>query len=506
MLATPQAPHRAPHHAPLAERLRPQGFQHLLGQEALLADDAPLGRLLYEKAPLPSMILWGPPGCGKTSLARLLAQYQQAPFETLSAVFGSVGELRRVFQRAEEERDKNNTTNSSGNSSGSFLLDNSSDNSLQKKNTGGEVDGGVGGAIGRGFVLFVDEIHHFSRAQQEAFLPVVESGLITLIGATTENPSFALRAALVSRCRVFVLEPLDEAALERLLAASEEALGTKLPLTEGARQRLLESADGDARALLNGVEALSQVVGSQNKNKEKSKASKKEALMDEEGLSKFLQKRLPVYDKKEEAHYNLISALHKAIRGSDCDAAVYWLARMLVAGERPLYIARRLVRVAYEDVGLADPQAAQQALLAWQVYERLGSPEGEIALYGLVVYLASCPKSNALYRCEKVAAVSARRHGSKMPPMHAINPVTGLLKDLGYGKGYEYDHDSAGAFSGQDYFPEGMERECYYVPSERGFEREIAKRIAYWGRMREERSKKEKEKEKEKDKDIDTSV
>ncbi len=478
-------PHPSPHQAPLAERLRPQEFQHLLGQEALLADDAPLGRLLYEKAPLPSMILWGPPGCGKTSLARLLAQYQQAPFETLSAVFGSVGELRRVFQRAEEERDKNNATsnasdNASGNASGSFPLD----NSLQKKNAGG----GVGGGIGRGFVLFVDEIHHFSRAQQEAFLPVVESGLITLIGATTENPSFALRAALVSRCRVFILEPLDEAALERLLAASEEALGTKLPLTEGARQRLLESADGDARALLNGVEALSQVMKSKNKNK----PSKKEALMDEEGLSRFLQKRLPVYDKKEEAHYNLISALHKAIRGSDCDAAVYWLARMLVAGERPLYIARRLVRVAYEDVGLADPQAAQQALLAWQVYERLGSPEGEIALYGLVVYLASCPKSNALYRCEKVAVVSARRHGSKMPPMHAINPVTGLLKDLGYGKGYEYDHDSAGAFSGQDYFPEGMERECYYVPSERGFEREIAKRIAYWGRMREERSKKEK--------------
>ena len=477
-LATPNP---SPHQAPLAERLRPQEFQHLLGQEALLADDAPLGRLLYEKAPLPSMILWGPPGCGKTSLARLLAQYQQAPFETLSAVFGSVGELRRVFQRAEEERDKNNaTSNASSNASGSFPLD----NSLQKKNAGG----GVGGGIGRGFVLFVDEIHHFSRAQQEAFLPVVESGLITLIGATTENPSFALRAALVSRCRVFILEPLDEAALERLLAASEEALGTKLPLTEGARQRLLESADGDARALLNGVEALSQVVNRQNKNK----PSKKEALMDEEGLSRFLQKRLPVYDKKEEAHYNLISALHKAIRGSDCDAAVYWLARMLVAGERPLYIARRLVRVAYEDVGLADPQAAQQALLAWQVYERLGSPEGEIALYGLVVYLASCPKSNALYRCEKVAVVSARRHGSKMPPMHAINPVTGLLKDLGYGKGYEYDHDSAGAFSGQDYFPEGMERECYYVPSERGFEREIAKRIAYWGRMREERSKKEK--------------
>ncbi len=478
--ASHQAPHRAPHRAPLAERLRPQDFRQLLGQEALLADDAPLGRLLFEKAPLPSMILWGPPGCGKTSLARLLAQYQQAPFETLSAVFGSVAELRRVFQRAEAERDKNNPLSESSLAESSLAESSLSESSLLEKQEGG-----------RGFVLFVDEIHHFSRAQQEAFLPVVESGLITLIGATTENPSFALRAALVSRCRVFILEPLDEAALERLLSASEEALGFQLPLTEGARQRLLESADGDARALLNGVEALSQVVRGQKSGKASSEAVAKEALLDEEGLSRFLQKRLPVYDKKEEAHYNLISALHKAIRGSDCDAAVYWLARMLVAGERPLYIARRLVRVAYEDVGLADPQAAQQALLAWQVYERLGSPEGEIALYGLVVYLSSCPKSNSLYRCEKLAVLSARRYGSKMPPMHAVNPVTGLLKDLGYGKGYEYDHDSEGGFSGQDYFPDDMERERYYVPSERGFEREVSKRLAYWGRLREERRKKE---------------
>ena len=474
--------------APLAERLRPQEFQQLLGQEALLADDAPLGRLLFEKAPLPSMILWGPPGCGKTSLARLLARYQQAPFETLSAVFSSVAELRRIFQRAEEERnkeehDKAERDRDNGLTKNSLLDNPVLDNSLAESSDKHEG--------GRGFVLFVDEIHHFSRAQQEAFLPVVESGLITLIGATTENPSFALRSALVSRCRVFVMEPLDEAALERLLSSSEGALGTKLPLTEGARQRLVENADGDARALLNGVEALSQVTRGKKNNLAGNEAIEQAALLDEEGLSRFLQKRLPVYDKKEEAHYNYISALHKAIRGSDCDAAVYWLARMLVAGEQPLYIARRLVRVAYEDVGLADPQAAQQALLAWQVYERLGSPEGEIALYGLVVYLSSCPKSNALYRCEKLAVVSARKHGSKMPPMHAINAVTGLMKDLGYGKGYKYDHDSAEGFSGQDYFPEDMDRERYYVPSERGFEREITKRLAYWGRLREERGKKE---------------
>ena len=423
----------AEQHAPLAERMRPQRLQDLLGQEELLSPEGALGRIIAEDAPLPSMILWGPPGCGKTTLARLLAKYQKAPFESISAVFGGVAELRQIFARAKS-------------------------NSAKSR-----------------FVLFVDEIHHFSRAQQEAFLPVVERGTITLIGATTENPSFALRAALLSRCRVFVLKALREEALEALLQSCERAHATPLPLTSEARRQLLDYAEGDARTLLNSVEVITRL--------------KIASPLGRDELAQILQRRSPIYDKNQEAHYNLISALHKAIRGSDCDAALYWLARMLVAGEKPLFIARRLIRIAYEDVGLADPQAAQQTLIAWQVYERLGTPEGEIALFSAVAYLATSPKSNAIYRAETKATLAAQKNGAKMPPPHAVNAPTELMKDLGYAKGYEYDHNNPQGFSAQDYFPVGMPREQYYSPSQRGFEREVEKRLEYWQRLREGKDK-----------------
>ena len=444
-------------HAPLAERMRPQRLQDLLGQEELLAPAGALGRIIAENAPLPSMILWGPPGCGKTTLAQLLAKYQKAPFESISAVFGGVAELRQIFARA-----KSNSTKSNSQSR---------------------------------FVLFVDEIHHFSRAQQEAFLPVVERGTITLIGATTENPSFALRAALLSRCRVFVLKALSEEALEALLksyesaSASASASGSAsanaktLPLTSAARQQLLDYAEGDARTLLNSVEVIMRL-------KISSPLEKKE-------LAQILQRRSPIYDKNQEAHYNLISALHKAIRGSDCDAALYWLARMLVAGEKPLFIARRLIRIAYEDIGLADPQAAQQTLIAWQVYERLGSPEGELALFSAVAYLATCPKSNAIYKAETKATAAAKKNGAAMPPQHAVNAPTELMKNLGYAKGYEYDHNNPLGFSAQNYFPADMPREQYYSPSQRGFEREVEKRLKYWQKLRDGKQQTEGNKENE---------
>lgn len=419
-----------PENAPLAERMRPQRMQDLLGQEELLAPQGALGRLIAEKAALPSMILWGPPGCGKTTLARLLAGYQNSTYKSVSAVFGGVAELRQIFALAEK--------------------------------------------ASKPFILFVDEIHHFSRAQQEAFLPVVERGTITLIGATTENPSFALRSALLSRCRVFVMKALGEKALHKLCQAYESINHTSLPLTTAARNLLVEYAEGDARALLNSIEAIASLKSTKNKEN-----------IDREELANLLQQRAPIYDKNQEAHYNLISALHKAVRGSDCDAALYWLARMLVAGEKPLFIARRLVRIAYEDIGLADPQAAQQALTAWQVYQRLGTPEGEIALFSTVVYLATAPKSNALYLAEKSASSAASKNGATMPPPHALNAPTSLMKSLGYGKEYKYDHNSENAFSGQCYFPTQMQREKYYKPSERGFEREIAKRLQYWQKLRE---------------------
>jgi putative ATPase len=382
---------------------------------------------------LASMILWGPPGCGKTTIARLLAEVVELEFEPLSAVFSGVADLRRVFDRAKERR-----------------------------------------AMGRGTLLFVDEIHRFNRAQQDAFLPVVEDGTVTLIGATTENPSFELNGALVSRCQVFVLNRLDDAALEAMLGKAEEAEARALPLDADARAALKSLADGDGRYLLNMAEMLFQLPPG--------------APLDPKALIGQVQRRMPLYDKAQESHYNLISALHKSLRGSDADAALYWMARMLAGGEDALYIARRLVRFAIEDVGLADPQALVQALAAWDTYERLGSPEGELALAQLVIYLGTAPKSNAAYAAFGSAQRLAKETGSLMPPKHILNAPTRLMKELGYSKGYEYDHDAEEAFSGQNYFPDGMERQRLYRPVERGFEREIQKRLEYWDKLRAKRS------------------
>ncbi len=417
---------------PLADRLRPETLQAVVGQEALLAGDAPLGRMVANGR-LTSIILWGPPGCGKTTIARLLAQVSDLAFEPLSAVFSGVADLRKVFERAKQRR-----------------------------------------AGGQGTLLFIDEIHRFNRAQQDGFLPYVEDGTVVLVGATTENPSFELNAALLSRCQVMVLQRLDVGALEALAKRAEAADGSSLPLTPGARRQLLAMADGDGRYLLNLCEAIF--------------ALKSDALLDETSLLKVTQKRAPLYDKSQEGHYNLISALHKSLRGSDCDAALYWLARMLDGGEDPRYIARRLLRFAIEDVGLADPQAVTQCMAAWETYERLGSPEGDLALAQAVIYLGCAPKSNAAYAAFKAALSAAKETGSLSPPAHILNAPTRLMKDLGYGKGYAYDHDAPDAFSGQNYFPDGMARNSFYRPVERGFERELAKRMAYWQRLRAERS------------------
>lgn len=417
---------------PLADRLRPETLEAVVGQESLLEADAPLGRMVAN-ARLTSIILWGPPGCGKTTIARLLAQVSDLAFEPLSAVFSGVADLRKVFERAKQRR-----------------------------------------AGGQGTLLFIDEIHRFNRAQQDGFLPYVEDGTVVLVGATTENPSFELNAALLSRCQVLVLQRLDAAALEALAIRAEEAEGASLPLTPGARSQLLAMADGDGRYLLNLCEALF--------------ALKAGAPLDEAALLKVTQKRAPIYDKSQEGHYNLISALHKSLRGSDCDAALYWLARMLDGGEDPRYIARRLLRFAIEDVGLADPQAATQAMTAWETYERLGSPEGDLALAQAVIYLGCAPKSNAAYAAFKASISAAKDTGSLAPPAHILNAPTRLMKELGYGKGYAYDHDAPDAFSGQNYFPDDMARQGFYQPVERGFERELAKRMAYWQRLRAERS------------------
>lgn len=415
---------------PLADLLRPARLEDVVGQDHLLKAEGALARMVGEGR-ISSLILWGPPGCGKTTLARLLAQHTDLHFEAISAIFTGVADLRKVFDAAQ----------------------------LRRRN-------------GRGTLLFVDEIHRFNKAQQDAFLSHVEDGTITLIGATTENPSFELNAALLSRCQVLVLERLDEGALEVLLQRAEKKIGRRLPLTPDARQALVSMADGDGRYMLNLAEQVFQTRG--------------KADIDTAALTKLVQKRAPLYDKAQEGHYNLISALHKSVRGSDADAALYWFCRMLDGGEDPRYIARRLVRMAIEDIGLADPQAMTITLAAWEVYERLGSPEGELALSEALVYLATAPKSNATYVAYGEAKSAAKLTGSLMPPKHILNAPTKLMKDIGYGKGYQYDPDTEHGFSGQDYFPEGMTRTRFYNPLERGFEREIKKRVDYWDKLRKE--------------------
>jgi len=378
------------------------------------------------------MVLWGPPGCGKTTIARLLALETDLEFEPLSAVFSGVADLRKVFERASARR-----------------------------------------AGGKGTLLFIDEIHRFNRAQQDGFLPYVEDGTVTLIGATTENPSFEINAALLSRCQVFVLNRLSDAALDELLSRAEAIEGRSMPVDEEARHALRAMADGDGRYLLNLAEELF--------------ALDRDTPIDTAQLIETVQKRAPLYDKGQEGHYNLISALHKSLRGSDVDAALYWLARMLAGGEDPRFIARRLARAAVEDIGLADPQALPQALAAWEAYERIGSPEGELALAQCTIYLASAPKSNAAYSAFGAAMRAAKETGSLMPPKHILNAPTGLMKDLGYGAGYSYDHNAEDGFSGQDYFPEDIARQNFYQPVERGFEREISKRLEYWDKLRSQR-------------------
>ena len=416
---------------PLADRLRPGTLTEVVGQDHLLAPDAPLGRMLAKRQ-LASMILWGPPGCGKTTIARLLATASDLEFVPLSAVFSGVAELRKVFEAARERR-----------------------------------------AMGRGTLLFMDEIHRFNRAQQDGFLPYVEDGTVTLVGATTENPSFELNAALLSRAQVLVLRRLDAAALENLLVRAQGDLNQALPLTADGRAALIAMADGDGRFLLNLIESVLRAAP--------------DAPLDAAGVAGALQKRAPVYDKNKEEHYNLISALHKSLRGSDTDAGLYWLNRMLAGGEDPRYILRRLTRFAVEDIGLADPQALTQCMAAKDAYQFLGSPEGELALVQACLYLATAPKSNAVYKAQKAAFRSAKETGSLMPPMNIVNAPSKLMKDVGYGKGYTYDHNAEVGFSGDNYWPDDMDAQTYYEPVERGFEREIRKRLDYWDKLRAER-------------------
>jgi putative ATPase len=413
---------------PLADRLRPKTLAEVVGQDHIIGPEGPIGRMVAQGR-AHSIILWGPPGTGKTTIARLLSTQFKLHFEQLSAVFSGVADLKKTFEAARQRR-----------------------------------------RIGQGTLLFVDEIHRFNRSQQDSFLPVVEDGTVILVGATTENPSFELNGALLSRTQVLVLRRLDDAALETLLERAEIHYGEKFKLTDETRASLRAMADGDGRYLLNLAEEVSML-----------KIAKP---LDSAGLVAAVQRRAPLYDKSREEHYNIISALHKSIRGSDPDAALYWLARMLAGGEQPLYIARRLVRAAVEDVGLADPQAVVQALAAKDVYDFLGSPEGEIALAQTVIYLASAPKSNAVYAALGAAKRAAQEHGSLMPPAHILNAPTKLMKNLGYGKGYEYDHEAEEGFSGQNYFPDAMERQNFYAPKETGFERDIAKRLEYWAKLR----------------------
>ncbi|MFN7051014.1 MAG: replication-associated recombination protein A [Gemmobacter sp.] len=426
--ASPTPKREAPR--PLADRLRPQVLADVIGQDHVLGAEGPLGAMLAAGS-LSSLILWGPPGVGKTTIARLLADQTKLAFVQISAIFTGVPDLRKVFEQAKLRRQ-----------------------------------------TGQGTLLFVDEIHRFNKAQQDGFLPHMEDGTILLVGATTENPSFELNAALLSRAQVIVLERLSLADLERLAQRAEQEMGRALPLLADAREALLEMADGDGRAALNLIEQV---------------AAHKGAALTRDQLAQRLMRRAAKYDKSGEEHYNLISALHKSVRGSDPDAALYWFARMLEGGEDPRFLARRLTRMAVEDIGLADPQAQAVCVDSWETYERLGSPEGELALANAVVYLALAPKSNGVYVAYKAARAAARDTGSLPPPLHIRNAPTRLMKDLGYGTGYAYDHDAEDGFSGQNYFPEDMKRPVFYMPPERGFERELKKRVEYFANLRSRR-------------------
>jgi putative ATPase len=421
-------PEEAAPNAPLADRLRPKSLAEIVGQEHLTGPDGAIGRMVAA-GKLSSMILWGPPGTGKTSIARLLADAVGLRFVAISAVFSGVADLKKVFAEAR-----------------------------------------TAARAGQRTLLFVDEIHRFNRAQQDGFLPYVEDGTVTLIGATTENPSFELNAALLSRCQVLILHRLDEKALETLIERAEAEVGEPLLVTPPAREALVASADGDGRFLLNQVETIFDVAPREP--------------LDPPGIAALLQRRVPVYDKDREGHYNLISALHKSIRGSDPQAALYYLARMLVAGEEPLYVIRRLTRAAVEDIGMADPNALLQCLAAKEMYDFLGSPEGEIGIVQACLYLATAPKSNATYTAQKAAWRAAKDSGSLMPPPNILNAPTKLMKDIGYGNGYAYDHDAEDAFSGADYWPEELEPQDFYRPSDRGFEARVRERLEYWAERR----------------------
>ena len=425
---------------PLADRLRPQKLEEVVGQEQVLGEDSPLGRMVHTGR-ISSFILWGPPGCGKTTIARLIAEYTNLYFEQISAVFSGVADLKRVFQYAEERRANQ----------------------------------------GKGTLLFVDEIHRFNKSQQDGFLPYVENGTVILVGATTENPSFELNAALLSRCQVFVLNRLTAENFEELLQRAEKEEGMKLPVDEEARELMKTVADGDGRYILNIAESVWAYA-------------KEGEIFDKDKLMKIIRSRAPVYDKGRDGHYNLISAVHKSLRGSDVDAALYWAGRMLVSGEDPRYLLRRLIRFSIEDVSLADPNAVVQAISCAETYERLGSPEGDLAIMQLVAYLATAPKSAAVYKAMHKVFDAAKQTGSLMPPKHILNAPTKLMKNLGYSDGYIYDQDLEDGFSGQDYFPEEMGRRRFYNPVDRGFEREIKKRIDYFDKLRAEKQRERKAK------------